>query len=238
MNIGLAENLDLHVGDTLELRDSALGTMEATISAIADNYVYNYVYLSPETYAQQLGELPEYNTLYVLGREDADPYEEGAVLLDREGVSNVTINQATRDQVENMLSRLDYVVVVVVICAGALAFIVLYNLTNINITERIREIATIKVLGFYQNEVASYVFREINMLSLLGSLVGLGMGKALHAYVMEQVQIDSMFFACRIAPLSYAIAFAMTMLFTIAISTGMRPRLRRVDMAESLKSFE
>ena len=238
VNIGLAENLDLHVGDTLELRDSALGTMEATISAIADNYVYNYVYLSPETYAQQLGELPEYNTLYVLGREDADPYEEGAVLLDREGVSNVTINQATRDQVENMLSRLDYVVVVVVICAGALAFIVLYNLTNINITERIREIATIKVLGFYQNEVASYVFREINILSLLGSLVGLGMGKALHAYVMEQVQIDSMFFACRIAPLSYAIAFAMTMLFTVAISTGMRPRLRRVDMAESLKSIE
>ena len=238
VNIGLAENLDLHVGDTLELRDSVLGTMEATISAVADNYVYNYVYLSPETYAQQLGELPEYNTLYVLGREDADPYEEGAVLLDREGVSNVTINQATRDQVENMLSRLDYVVVVVVICAGALAFIVLYNLTNINITERIREIATIKVLGFYQNEVASYVFREINMLSLLGSLVGLGMGKALHAYVMEQVQIDSMFFACRIAPLSYAIAFAMTMLFTVAISTGMRPRLRRIDMAESLKSIE
>ena len=238
MNIGLAENLDLHVGDTLELRDSVLGTMEATISAVADNYVYNYVYLSPETYAQQLGELPEYNTLYVLGREDADPYEEGAVLLDREGVSNVTINQATRDQVENMLSRLDYVVVVVVICAGALAFIVLYNLTNINITERIREIATIKVLGFYQNEVASYVFREINILSLLGSLVGLGMGKALHAYVMEQVQIDSMFFACRIAPLSYAIAFAMTMLFTVAISTRMRPRLRRVDMAESLKSIE
>ena len=146
VNIGLAENLGLHVGDTLELRDSALGTMEATISAVADNYVYNYVYLSPETYAQQLGELPEYNTLYVLGREDADPYEEGAVLLDQEGVSNVTINQATRDQVENMLSRLDYVVVVVVICAGALAFIVLYNLTNINITERIREIATIKVL--------------------------------------------------------------------------------------------
>ena len=137
-----------------------------------------------------------------------------------------------------MLSRLDYVVVVVVACAAALAFIVLFNLTNINITERIREIATIKVLGFYQNEVASYVFREIMILSALGSLVGLLMGKALHAYVMAQVQIDSMFFACRISLLSYAVSFLMTMLFTVGISMGMRPRLRRIDMAESLKSIE
>ena len=114
----------------------------------------------------------------------------------------------------------------------------LYNLTNINITERIREIATIKVLGFYQNEVASYVFREIMILSALGSLAGLLMGKALHAYVMAQVQIDSMFFACRISLLSYAVSFLMTMLFTVGISMGMRPRLRRIDMAESLKSIE
>ena len=137
-----------------------------------------------------------------------------------------------------MLSRLDYIVLVVVLCAAALAFIVLFNLTNINITERVREIATIKVLGFYQNEVASYVFREISILSVLGALVGLGMGKALHAFVMAQIQIDSMFFATRIAPVSYAIAFAMTLLFTTVISLGMRPRLRRIDMAESLKSIE
>ena len=114
----------------------------------------------------------------------------------------------------------------------------LYNLTNINITDRIREIATIKVLGFYQKEVAAYIFREINVLSILGSLAGLLMGKALHAFVMEQIQIDSMFFACRILPVSYVISFCMTMLFTIAISTGMRPRLRKIDMAESLKSIE
>ena len=151
--------------------------MEATISAVADNYVYNYVYLSPETYAQQLGELPEYNTLYVLGREDADPYEEGAVLLDREGVSNVTINQATRDQVENMLSRLDYIVLVVVICAGALAFIVLYNLTNINITERMRELATLKVLGFYDGELSAYVYRENVILTGFGVALGMVLGK-------------------------------------------------------------
>ena len=236
--MGLAENLGIAQGDVIQLRDGDLGTLEVTVSAIADNYVFNYVYVAPETYRQQLGQTPEYNTLYVLGHEGADPYGEGAVLLDDDDVGSVSVNQATREQVDNMLSRLDYVVVVVVLCAGALAFIVLYNLTNINITERIREIATIKVLGFQQNEVAAYVFREINILSLLGSLAGLPMGKWLHAFVMEQIQIDSMFFACRIAPLSYLISLGMTMLFTLAISLGMRPRLRRIDMAESLKSIE
>ena len=150
----------------------------------------------------------------------------------------VAVNEATRDRVDSMLSRLNYIVLVVVLCAAALAFIVLYNLTNINVTERVREIATIKVLGFYQNEVAAYVFREINILSILGSLAGLGMGKALHAFVMAQIRIDSMTFSSRIAPLSYLAAFVMTLLFTAVISLGMRPRLRRIDMAESLKSIE
>ena len=160
------------------------------------------------------------------------------MLLEDEDVGAVTVNASTRDRVDQMLSRLDYIVLVVVLCAAALAFIVLYNLTNININERIREIATIKVLGFHQNEVASYVFREINILSVLGSLVGLGMGKALHAFVMEQIRIDSMTFACRITPLSYGISFAMTLLFSVVIFAGMRPRLRKIDMAESLKSIE
>ena len=238
VNVGLAENLGIAQGDAIQLRDGDLGTLDVTVSAIADNYVFNYVYVAPETYRQQLGQVPEYNALYVLGHQEADPYGEGAVLLEDDDAGSVAVNQATREQVDNMLSRLDYVVAVVVLCAGALAFIVLYNLTNINITERVREIATIKVLGFQQNEVAAYVFREINILSLLGSLAGLPMGKWLHAFVMEQIQIDSVFFACRITPLSYLLSLGMTMLFTLAISLGMRPRLRRIDMAESLKSIE
>lgn len=238
LNAGLAESLDVVPGDTVELRDEKLGSIEAVVSAVCDNYVFNYAYVSAETYQRQLGEAPEYNALYVLGHDGADPYEEGAMLLEDDGVGAVTVNAATRDRVDNMLSRLDYIVLVVVLCAAALAFIVLYNLTNININERIREIATIKVLGFYQNEVAAYVFREINILSILGSLVGLGMGKALHAFVMAQIKIDSMTFACRIAPVSYLISFAMTMVFTLLISAGMRPRLRKIDMAESLKSIE
>ena len=238
LNAGLAESLGLVPGDSIKLRSSELGVLEVTISALCDNYVFNYVYVSTETYVRQLEEAPEYNTLYLKAHADADPYEEGALLLEDEDVGAVTVNEATRARVDSMLSRLDYIVVVIVLCAAALAFIVLYNLTNINITERIREIATIKVLGFYQGEVASYVFREINLLSVLGSLAGLAMGKGLHSFVMAQVKIDSMTFACRIAPLSYLISFAMTLLFTVVISTGMRPRLRKIDMAESLKSIE
>ena len=238
LNAGLAESLRIREGDTVQLHDSKLGSIEAVVSALCDNYVFNYAYVSAETYQKQIYETPEYNTLYVLAREGADPYEEGALLLEGEGVGAVTVNDATRERVDSMLSWLDYIVVVIVLCAAALAFIVLYNLTNINVTERIREIATIKVLGFYQNEVAAYVFREINMLSILGSLAGLGMGKALHLFVMEQVRIDAMTFACRIAPTSYLISFAMTLLFTFTISLGMRPRLKKIDMAESLKSIE
>ena len=238
LNAGLAESLGLVPGDSIKLRSSELGVLEVTISALCDNYVFNYVYVSTETYVRQLEEAPEYNTLYLKAHAGADPYEEGALLLEDEDVGAVTVNEDTRARVDSMLSRLDYIVVVIVLCAAALAFIVLYNLTNINITERIREIATIKVLGFYQGEVASYVFREINLLSVLGSLAGLAMGKGLHSFVMAQIKIDSMTFACRIAPLSYLISFVMTLLFTLVISLGMRPRLRRIDMAESLKSIE
>ena len=215
-----------------------MGTLTVTISDICDNYVYNYVYVSPDTYLDQLHEEPEYKNLYLLGHEGADPYQEGAVLSEDDAVSNVAISEATRSQVDSMLTRMDYIVVVVVVCAGALAFIVLYNLTNINITERIREIATIEVLGFYQNETASYVFREIFMLSALGSLVGLLMGKGLHAFVMAQVQIDAMYFPSRVDPISYLYALALTLVFTLVIFLSLKPRLRKIDMAESLKSIE
>ena len=126
----------------------------------------------------------------------------------------------------------------VVIFAAALAFVVLYNLTNINITERIREIATVKVLGFYQKEVAAYVFREIITLSAVGGLVGLGMGKALHAFIMLQIQVDGMFFPNRITGESYLISYVLTLVFAFVISCCMRPRLKKIHMAESLKSIE
>ena len=143
-----------------------------------------------------------------------------------------------RDRLTTTLERLNLIVVVVVISSGALAFVVLYNLTNINITERIREIATVKVLGFYKNETARYVFREINLLAAAGSLAGLIMGKGLHSFVMAQVQVEAMFFPCRVLPLSYLLSFLFTMLFTVLITYLLRFKLKKIHMAESLKSIE
>ncbi len=238
MNVGLAEELSVTVGDTISLRDDDLGTVTVTVADICDNYIFNYIFVAPETWQQQVGSVPDYKTLFVLAHPEADPYEEGVRLAEGDGISNVTVNAADRARVSGMLSRMDILIVVVVVCAGALAFIVLFNLTNINITERIREIATIKVLGFYRNEVAAYVFREITILSAAGSLVGLLMGKALHAFVMAQVKVDGMFFPSQIKGFSYLISLALTMLFTVLITRSMRPRLQKIDMAESLKSIE
>ena len=238
INYALARELGISQGDTIELYDESLGIMEATVSGICDNYISNYVFLSEETYERQFGTIPEYKTLYLHQHDGADPYEESVALSDSDTVSSVTVNQSTRDMMGEMLGRLDYIVIVVVICAAALAFIVLYNLTNINITERIREIATIKVLGFYRTETASYVFREINILALLGSLIGLLMGKGLHAFVMAQVKVDAMFFPCKIISSSYLISLILTIVFTCVITAFLRPKLNRIDMAESLKSIE
>ena len=137
-----------------------------------------------------------------------------------------------------MMKSLNYIVLLVVICAGALAFIVLYNLTNINITERIREIATIKVLGFYEKETNAYVFRENIILTVLGILLGIPMGIALHAYVMAQIQIDMIHFDVRIAAVSYAISIALTLVFALIVDLALRGKIRRIDMAQALKSIE
>ena len=162
----------------------------------------------------------------------------GAYLMNADNVASVSITRDFRDRISNMMKSMNYIIMLVVGCAGALAFIVLYNLTNINITERIREIATIKVLGFYPNETSSYVFRENIILTAIAALVGLPLGKILHAFIINQVQIDMMSFNMHIQPFSYVLSVVMTFVFAGIVNFVMYFRLEKISMTESLKSIE
>lgn len=238
LNKKLGELYGLNVGDTVTLRDADLHTLTLTVSGFFDNYVYNYAYISAASCASQWGFLPEYKTAYINIAQSAGQHEGAALLMQDKKVTNVTVNADTRDMIDDMMSSLNAVVLLVIFCAGALAFIVLYNLTNINILERVREIATIKVLGFHPIETAGYVFREILALTGLGALVGLGLGKALHVFVMSQIQIDMVSFESIISPLSYMMALICTFLFAGFVCFVMYFRLKKIDMAQSLKSIE
>ena len=238
INNGLADTLDVEIGDTITLRDSDMNTLELTVSGIFDNYIYNYVFLTPETAEGHLTGADEIKSAYIIDREDVDTHVVAARIIDQPNVASVSINADMQARVNAMLDSLNYVVLLVILCAASLAFIVLYNLTNININERIREIATIKVLGFYPGETASYVFRENVVLTGMGAIIGLILGRLLHAYVMVQIRIDMMHFDVRIAGLSYVLAVVLTFFFAAAINWIMYYRLKRINMAESLKSIE
>lgn len=234
----IAKNLNISVGDTVSLRNSDMQEMEVTISGIFENHVYNYIIIAPETYAEQMGEEPEYRVVYTNFSEDTDPYLMSAELMKQDSVISVTLNQDTKNRMANIMMNLNYVIALIIICAAALAFIVLYNLTNINITERIREIATIKVLGFFKKETASYVFRENIILTGLGILLGLLLGVFLHRFVINQINVDLVSFSITIRPVSYIYSIIMTFVFNFIIDHVMSVKLERINMAESLKSVD
>ena len=236
IDAALADLLGLEVGDKLPLSVDATTTVEAEIVGLHENRVYHYAYMTAETYEALFGEACSYESAYIM--TDGDPYALGAALAKHSAVASVSVTQSMRDQVGNMMQSLDYIVVVVILAACALAFVVLYNLSNISITERVREIATVKVLGFYPRETQSYVFREILLLTIAGALVGLPCGKLLHGYVMEQIAIDMVSFEVRIAPLSYGLSFGITILLALLVNLLLVRKLDRIDMAESLKSVE
>ena len=192
--------------------------------------------MSADPCRDQWGSVPPVKTAFirVTDNSDAGVHAASARILDLENVSAVSVNLDTRQRVGTMMSVLDYIVWMVTVCAGALAF----NLTNININERIREIATIKVLGFYPGETSAYVFRENNTLTFLGMLVGLPLGKWLHAYVMSQIRIDTIAFDVRIAWQSVMFSMLLTAVFAAIVNVVMYFKLRRISMAESLKSIE
>lgn len=207
------------------------------VSGICENYIYNYIYLNAETYQTACGAFL-YKNVYANITKDADIHAVGAAIMKANNITAVSINADMLVRFSSMMSSMNYIVFVVIACAAALAFIVLYNLNNINITERIREIATIKVLGFYRNETAAYVFRENTALTAIGCAVGLLLGKLLHIYVMHKVDIDLMSFDVHVKAVSYLLSILLTFAFTWIVNRIMTGKLENINMAESLKSVD
>lgn len=237
----LARVYRVKTGDSITLRDEDMRAISVRVSAIYENYISDYVHISEDTWRELTGEEPERKTAYVnLDREAGEeaPHEVSAALTRLEQVVNVTVNRDTMDRVDNMMASLDIIVAVVILCAAGLAFIVLYNLTNINITERVREIATIKVLGFYRKETASYVFRENLLLTGLGTAVGLFLGHFLHLFVMNEIQVDMMNFDIYVKPASYCYSAVLTIIFAWFVDKVMERKLESISMTESLKSVD
>lgn len=240
INYNLARQLGgIEVGDEITLTTSEKKELTVTVSALFDNYVDSFVFISPETCEEQLGEVPEYKSALANAPDGADVNRCAEALThDVDGVRGVTLSTDIKERMSSMLDGLLVVVAAIILCAGLLAFIVLYNLTNINISERIREIATLKVLGFYPNEAAHYVFRENLILTGAGAVFGLGLGVALHAFVMNAIKVDMMYFKPHISFLSFAVSIVITFVFAVIVNAIMRRRIDNIDMAGALKSIE
>ena len=234
----IAKDYKISEGDTIRLRDGDLKEIEVRVGGIFENFVYNYIYLRFDTYQEKFGQKPEYKSTYINFSKDQNVHQAAAEFMKLETVSSVAVNEDMKERITTMMSSLNYIVALVIACAAFLAFIVLYNLTNINITERIREIATIKVLGFYKKETASYVFRENIVLTAIGGIVGLPLGKALHSFVMSQVNVELISFDVHITFISYLLSIIFTFFFAFCVNLFMTGKLEKINMAESLKSVD
>ena len=229
----LADILEISVGDQVTLETDDGDSLRLTVTGIAKNYLSHYIYVSPETVPGVKN-----NAAYLCNGSEDEGEGLAAWLRSQDGISYVSLTLREKETVRQSMQSLNMIVVLVVVCAAALAFIVLCNLTNINIMERVREVATVKVLGFNPGETASYILRENLLLSILGGAVGLLLGKLLHRFVMELIQVDYMCYDVRVSALSYLLAFGITVLFAMAANFAMSFKLEKINMTESLKSVE
>lgn len=233
----LAALLNVQAGDTVTLDGETRAP--AAVAATTEQYVMHYLYLTADAYEAAFGTPPEENALLIRCPEGGTAADDlAAGLLSLPGVVSVARVQDDRDTLRQSTESVNYAVVLITVCAAALAFVVLYNLSSINITERLRELATLKVLGFYEGELAAYVNRENVFLTIFGMVLGLGMGKFLHRWLVLTVEVDMFMFGRSAALSSYLIAVVLTSLFSLVINLGARRRLRGIDMVESLKTLE
>lgn len=234
-----AELSGLSAGDEFTFTCSG-EEITAKVSAVTENYTLHFVYMTENLYEKLCGAKPSYNTYFTIMKDTGDEAQKemGERLMSLDGVQALSFVKDNRESFGNTVKNLNYVVILIIVSAAMLAFVVLYNLTNINITERIREIATIKVLGFYDNEVSAYVFRENILLTLIGDAIGLGAGVWLHRFVIQVAQTDSVMFGRTLPLWCFAAAFVLTLIFALLVDFIMHFRLKKVSMVESLKSVE
>lgn len=234
----LAKVLSAEIGDEITLKIGETLTKPMRVAGIFENYTYYFAYVTAETFEEYFGENYEPKTIYISLAEGADQYRIASYLSDMKNASNMMVVSDMRVRVQNTMGSMNYIVALIIACAAALAFIVLFNLGNINISERVREIATLKVLGFYPRETGAYVFRENMVLSLMGIAAGIPLGILLHRFVMIQIAIDMVSFEIQIKPISFLYSVAAVLGFTVCVDLIMRQKINRIHMAESLKSIE
>lgn len=236
----LADKVGVRVGDQLRYEDADRRQFTLKVTGIAENYIDNYIYISPKLYQSTHFLKPDYDTAWVQLTEEglADENAVQEQLMEQDSILGIFSATETAETFNDQMNSLIYVVLVLIASAGVLAFIVLYNLSNVNITERVRELATIKVLGFRDGEVSAYVYRENIFLTLFGAMLGLAMGAALHQYIIKTMEIDNMMFGKTIYWPSYLFAMALTFLFSAIVNLVMHFALKKINMVESLKSLE
>ena len=235
----LSELLDVSVGDTITLEGDQ--RVEAVVADITENYVYHYVYLTRDLYTQLYGEDYQNNVMLLayqdgMGVDVSNQTSE--TLMKMDGVASYSYIATIRDSFEDSMDAINYAVVIIIVAAAALAFVVLYNLTNINITERRSELATLKVLGFYDGETTAYVLRENVFLTIFGVILGLVLGRFLHSWMVLTVEVDLVMFGRTAPPYAYVLAAALTALFSLIVNVAAHFRLKKIDMVESLKTVE
>lgn len=236
----LAETLSIKAGDEINMRTGGEDHLMRVIG-VADNYVYHYVYITAAYYETMFGKAMQYNGFMGNlkdGLTDETMDAMSTQLLSDSRMYTVRTIGSIYASVWDSLSILNYVVLVLILGSGMLTFVVMLNLTNINIGERMRELATLRVLGFYDKEMYAYIFRENNALSVIGAFVGLVFGKIMHLFVIRTCEVDMVMFVRSAKPLSYVYAFALTIVFSLIVNLLMRPKVRAIDMVESLKSAE
>lgn len=235
----LAELLGVSVGDRFVIEENGV-QVQAVVGGIAENYIMHFAYMTPACYQSLFGRPAGLDSLLVRCADDSDETAQTAAhaLMSAAHVKSVSLLSETRNIYSKSMDSINYVILVVILAAAALAFVVLFNLTNINITERLRELATLKVLGFYDRELSAYVYRENIVLTLIGVILGVFMGYFLHHWLIRTVEIDALMFVRSAKPASYVYAALLTGIFAAAVNFAAHWRLKKISMVESLKSVD